>query len=463
MATITSLGAGTSLELETIITQLQEANQTTLDAITSRQESYEVKISSFSQITSSVQSLLDAAKALGKSDTLNAVKSAITGDSITVTTTTGATPGQYSLQVDAVATAQRLQSASPTDATAKHGTSATLEIELQDGTKTSISVTDTSLQGVAKAINANDAAGVHATIINDGNGGSYLSLTSKKTGEANAVSKISVSGNDGNLGSLLNFDAANAGGGLTETKATDALLTVNGIQVKSATNSVSDAVSGVTFEIAPDAEVGDTAIATITSDPQAIKDAVTKFVTAYNSLQTTLYNLTAFDVAAEQQSPLTGDSTVRNIQSSLASALQVVSGEGTLQTLGALGINSNPDKVAGVAGTLSVDATKLADALANNPADVERVLAGTKGLVASVTKATDSILGTGGSIKNRQNGLQETVDALKEQHDNTETRLNSELDTMRAQFVQLSVLVAQMNSTSSYLTQQFAALSSSTQ
>ncbi|WP_144641516.1 flagellar filament capping protein FliD [Bordetella genomosp. 13] len=463
MATITSLGAGTSLELETILKQLDAANQTTLDAITTRQKSYEVKVSSFSQLQSSVQSVLDAAKALANVDTLNAVKSSVSGDSVTVSTASGATPGQYSITVNQVATAQRLQSSTPIDRTVAHGTGGTIEIELENGEKSTINLTDTSMDAVAKAINANDKAGVHATIINDGENGSYLMLTSKETGEKNAIAKITVTGNSGDLASLLDYDAATPGGNLNQTQAArDANVTINGVAVKSASNSISDAVDGVTFTIAPDAEVNDKATVTITSDPTAITDAVKKFVNAYNSLQTTLYSLTSFDVDAETQNPLTGDGTARSIQTSLAGALQVASGEGAIQTLGALGITSNPDKVAGVAGTLAVDSVKLNKALASNPADVARVLAGPNGLAASITKATDTILGSNGSIKNRQDGLKETVDSLKEQHDNTEARMDAELDNMRARFVALSVMVAQMNSTSSYLTQQFASLSKST-
>lgn len=463
MATITSLGAGTSLELETILKNLSDNNETVLKQITNRQSSYEVKVSSFSQLQSSVQSVLDAAKALGSTNTMNAVKSSATGDSVSVTTKPGATPGQYSVVVNQVATAQQFQSATPLSRTATHGTGGTIDIELQNGQKTTVALTDTSLEGVVKAINANDKAGVRATLINDGDNGSYLMLTARDTGEANSVSKITVSGNSGDLGSLLNFDSADAtGGGLTETQAKDAEVVINGITVKSASNSVSTAVDNVTFTISPDAQAGDKSTVVISNDTTAITDAVKKFVNAYNALQTTLYNLTSFDVAAETQQSLTGDSTARSIQTSLASALQVVSGEGAMQTLGALGITTNPDKVAGVAGTLVVDNVKLTNALASNPADVARVLAGPNGLSASITKATDSILGSNGSIKTRQDGLKETVKALKEQYDNTKSHMDADLETMRAQFVKLSVLVAQMNSTSSYLTQQFASLSRST-
>lgn len=461
MATITSLGAGTSLDLESILKQLQDANQSTLDAITARQESYEVKISSFSQLQSSVQSVLDASKALGESKTMNAVKSSVTGTGVTVSTTDGATPGAYTVEIEKLATSQRLQSAAPISRTEKHGTGGTIEIELKNGEKSTITLTDnTSLEGVAKAINADDKSGVTATIINDGDNGSYLMLTSKETGAENAVSKITVTGNSGNLNSVLSYDAAATGGGLEQSQeAVDAEVTINGIPVKSASNSISTAVDGLTINLAADAEEGSTVTINVTHDTQAIKDAITKFVNAYNSLQTTIASLTAFDVDAETQSPLTGDSTARSIQTSLAGALQIISGEGALQSLGHLGITTNPDRVAGVPGTLRVDQTKLDAALKDNPGDVARVLAGPNGLSASFKKATDAILGSSGSIKNRQDGLQETVDALQEQHDNTEARLDAELDNMRAQFVNLSVLVAQMESTSSYLTQQFANMS----
>jgi len=464
MATITSLGAGTQLDLESILEKLSANNDDILKQISARQQSYEVKISSFSQLQSSVQSLQDAAQALGSDKTMNAVKSAATGDSITVAATDGAAPGQYAVTIDRIATAQHLQSASPTSRSESHGAHGTLEITLQNGTTTTIDLTDTSLDGVAKAINANDEVGVHATLINDGDNGAYLMLSAEDTGLDNAVSTIVVSQDSGDLGTWLNYDAAQSGGGMISSgpPAQDALLTINGIQVRSASNHIDDAVDGVTFNISPDAAEGDTATVTVSRDTSAITNAVKQFVNAYNALQTTLYSLTAFDVDAETQNPLTGDGTARSIQTTLASALQVVSGDGALQTLGALGITTNPDKVSGVGGTLVVDQDNLDAALKNNPADVARILAGPNGLAASIQDASRPILGTGGAIKTRQDGLQKTADTLQLEHDNTKTRMDAELDNMRQQFVQLSVLVAQMNSTSSYLTQQFASLSSST-
>ncbi|ARP94285.1 flagellar filament capping protein FliD [Bordetella genomosp. 13] len=462
MATITSLGAGTSLDLETILKGLQDANQTTLDGITARQKSYEVKISSFSQLQSSVQSVLDASNALADSKTLNAVKSSVTGKGVSLTTQAGAAPGQYSVTVDRLAKSQRLQSAA-VDRTENHGSGGTIEIELRNGDKSTITLEEnTSLEEVAKAINASDEAGVYATVINNGSGGSHLMLTSKQTGVDNAVTKITVTGNDGDLDQILSYDAATTGGGLTQTQeANDAELTINGIDVTSSGNSISDVIDGVTINLAADVEEGSTVTIDITHDAAALSGAVTKFVNAYNSLQTTIYNLTKFDVEAETQSALTGDSTARGIQTSLAAALQVVSDEGTVRTLAQLGITINPEKVGGAGGTLSIDQTKLDEALKENPGDVARLLAGPNGLSASIKKATDSMLGAEGSIATRQDGLRNTVDSLQEQHDNTEARLEGELDIMRAQFVNLSVLVAQMESTSSYLTQQFANMSSS--
>src|SRR5690606_10317752 len=181
---------------------------------------------------------------------------------------------------------------------------------------------------------------------------------------------------------------------------------------------------------------------------------VKAFVDAYNSLQSTIADLTAFDVSSESQSALTGDGTTRNIQSTIAAALRVVGGEGTLRTLSQLGITSNP-----TSGKLELDETKLDKALAGNPADVARLFGGAGGLAEKMKTATDGILGSNGSIKTRTEGLQETVESLQDQYDRTKVSIQATMDNYRAQFTRLDALVAQMNSLSSYLTQQFEAMS----
>ncbi|MCD0504626.1 flagellar filament capping protein FliD [Bordetella petrii] len=456
MASITSLGSGSGLtNLEDMLTQLQEAEETRLTQITARQTSFKTRISAYSKIQSAVEAVQKAAAALSDSATLGAVKSNVKGEGLTVKTEAGAVAGDYRISISELAAAQTLKSGAVEDRKAQMGSGGSLEITLADDSTATVELgSDTSLDGVAKAINSNDEAGVRATIITDGNGDSYLMLTSKTTGEQAAVK--SISSDNSAVQAVVGYDAAAASPMSEQQAARNAVISINGITVESQSNTISEAIDGVTLELTATTAADESITVSVTTDPTVLSKAVKSFVDAYNALQTTIGDLTAFDVSTESQSALTGDGTTRNIQSGIAGALRVVGSEGTLRTLSQLGITTNP-----TTGKLELDQEKLDKALADNPADVNRLFTGPGGLSEKMKAATDSILGSSGSIKTRTDGLQDTVDSLQDQYDRTKVSIQATMDNYRAQFTRLDTLVAQMNNISNYLTQQFNALSKS--
>jgi len=243
---------------------------------------------------------------------------------------------------------------------------------------------------------------------------------------------------------------------LTATDAVDAEIDINGIPIKSGTNNISTAIDGVTLNLSSKTEENKPITLKLESDPSVASKAIQSFVTAYNTLQTTIKNLTAFDAAAATNQPLTGDGTTRAIQSSLAGALQVLSGEGSLRSLADLGITTNPQT-----RQLTLDQTKLDKALSTNGADVSRLLTGTNGLAANFEKATKDILSDTGSIKTKTDGLAKSIATVKDQYTRAKAAGEAQLELMRAQFVQLDKFVAQQSVTANYLTQQFAAMNKS--
>ncbi|MBO9357808.1 flagellar filament capping protein FliD [Bordetella petrii] len=454
MASITSLGSGSGLtNLEDMLEQLQAAEETRLTQITARQTSFKTRISAYSKIQSMVEAVQKAASALGDPATLGAVKSTVGGEGLTVKTAAGAVAGNYKISIDSLATSQTLKSAGIEDRKAAMGSGGSIEITLANDETATIELgSDTSLDGVAKAINGNDDAGVRATIITDGEGYSYLMLTSKDTGESAAVR--SITSDNTAVQDVVGYQAGSTSPLSEEQAAQNARVAINGIVVESQSNTIADAIDGVTLELSATTEAGKPINVAITSDTSVLSKAVKTFVDAYNSLQTTIADLTAFDVGTESQSALTGDGTTRNIQSTMAAALRVTGSEGTLRTLGQLGITTNP-----TTGKLDLDQTKLDKALAENPADLARLFGGAGGLSEKMQAAADSILGDDGAIQARTDGLQDTVDSLQDQYDRTKISIQATMDNYRAQFTRLDSLVAQMNNISNYLTQQFDAMS----
>ncbi|KDB70155.1 flagellar filament capping protein FliD, partial [Bordetella bronchiseptica] len=283
MATISSLGSS-GLELEGILEKLQAAEEKKLTLITARQASYETRISAYSKIQAAVEAVQKAAATLGSIDTLSAVKAVVSGDGLSVKTAAGAVPGQYTVNIDKLATAQNLQSGELDSRTDKHGTGGSIEIVQKDGTTTTVTLgEDTSLNGIVKAINGTDGLDVRATVISDGNGKHYLMLNNKTEGTEAAVTRITVSGNQ-EVADILDFDAANAGASnlTVQLAAQKAELTINGIPVVSDTNTVETAIDGLTLTLTKQTAAPLTV--TVSSDPSVAATAVNDFVKAYNGL-----------------------------------------------------------------------------------------------------------------------------------------------------------------------------------
>ncbi|BEG73234.1 flagellar filament capping protein FliD [Achromobacter xylosoxidans] len=461
MASITNLGSVSGLPLEETLKKLQDAEDKKLSIYTTRAQSYQTRIDAYAKVQSALEALQKSAAVLGKTETMAAIKGSVTGGTALTATVAaeGAVAGQYVIEVKNLASAQSLQSGAVADRTAKHGEVGSFEIELADGTKRTIDLKgDTSLNGIVKAINADDKSGLRATVINDGNGNNYLMLTAKDTGTQASIKNITVTG-DQSLKDILSFSTANDGTttGMTNTAAADAELTINGITVKSGSNNVSKAIDGITLNLTEKTEAGKPITLKLEADTSVANKAIQDFVKNYNTLQSTIKSLTAFDAKAATNQPLTGDGTTRSIQASMTNALQAVLGEGSVRSLADLGITTDPQT-----RQLKLDQTKLDKALAENPADVTKLLTGDKdGLAKKFDTAFKDVLGSTGSLKTRTDGLAKSISDLDAQQKRAKAASDAEMDQLRTRFVALDKYVSQLAVTGNYLTQQFAAMNKS--
>ncbi|CAN7706623.1 flagellar filament capping protein FliD [Cupriavidus necator] len=465
MATISSIGIGSNLQLSTLLDQLQKAEQAPLDAINAQAKSYQTKLSAYSQLQSVLSAYQAAAKKLSDATTFGAVKATLgTPDVMSVSTAANAVPGNYSITVGALATAQSLVSGNVANQKAAIG-GGELVFDFGEALATGGAATstkkvtipaDSSLESMRDAINK-AGIGVTASIINDGSASPYrLVLTSDKTG---TQATMRVSSTDPALNNVIAFDpAAAAGVNKMEQKVppANATLKINGIDVVSQSNAVVDASQGVTMNLA---KTGTTTLV-VTRDNDAIKTSVQALVTAYNNIQSTAKSLTAFDTKAGTSSALTGDGTLRSIQSSLRTMLggAMDDGNGGKITLIDVGISFNKD------GTMALDSTKLTKALNDNLGGVTAMFSsttGSGGLGKQASDYIDSLTKTDGALKSAQDGITKTLKDLEGDYTRVQDRVTATIDRYKAQFTQLDLVVAQMNRTSSYLTQQFNALNNS--
>ena len=439
MASISSLGIGSGLDLNGLLDQLQEAERGKLAPIERQLETQQTKISAYGQLQSAMSQFQTSAAALNDSALYESLSTNVGGSAITAAADGEAQPGAYNVTVDRLATAGTLATTSVPDATVAltaEDTSLTLTFAGQDDVDVAISANST-LEDVRDAINAQQDSGVSASIIFDGE--EYrLALSSTQTGAAASIEGVTFGTA---FGSELATDVVQAG--------QNAVLNVNGVEITSPTNQVEGAIQGVTLNLQ---EEGTSTVA-VEQDTRAVREAITSFVDAYNDLKGTIGEL-GFNAETGVAGELTGDSAMRTVESRLRS---VLSGgmEGEFSMLSDIGITLQRD------GTLAVDSDKLDDVIANNQEALSTFFAGDAsdaGMAGQINQTLTQLLGTNGAVSGAISGAENRVESLGERYVRMEQSIEQTIARYRTQFGQLDGMIAQMNQTSDYLTQQFDAL-----
>lgn len=387
MVASASSTTGTNIDVASIVSQLMTVEQRPLTVLANKVTDYNTKLSAFGIVKSALSNFQTAVSALSDTSKFKALN-ATPGDSTILTTSvsTSAAPGVYAVNTTLLAQAQTLMSGGTLSDTISLGNGATtLSFQFGTsgtpgsfGTAKTVSVNaNSSLQDISTAVNAANI-GVNATVVNDGTATPYhLVFTASNTGVANSMSIATA---DATLIPMLNYDQVGVGGmNMTEAAAArNATLTVNGVPISSATNTVTGAIQGVTLNLTkPNA----TTSVTVARDTATISASVSGFITAYNNLSTTLNNISAYDPVSKKGAALQGDATVLMLQSKLRATLNtaISTSGGSLTTLSQIGVSFQKD------GSLALDSTKLNTAISNNFDDIAS-------LFAATGKATDNLV-----------------------------------------------------------------------
>jgi flagellar hook-associated protein 2 len=262
---------------------------------------------------------------------------------------------------------------------------------------------------------------------------------------------VVAAGGDGGLAGLT-YDPLAQTNGLTPIQpAQDAIVNIAGFPVHSATNTVDAAIDGVTLTLKNKAP-GTIVSLTVANDNAAIQNKVNGFVSAYNTLQKQITTLRGYDANAKTAGPMLGDAMLLNIEGQLRRLMGAPVAGTTVPytTLSNLGIT------AGVDGTLSLDSTKFQAALAANPTAVSAVFSGADGVATKLYTAVGGHIATGGDISTRDGTLSTQRKDLTAQRTALDARMQVVQARYLKQFNALDSLLTQMQSTSSYLTQQLA-------
>lgn len=448
------------IDVAGLVSQLMTIEQRPLTALNTRETSYQSKISALGTVKSSLSAFQTAAQRLSD---LSARPTNITSLSnstlFAASASSAAAAGVHSIEVGTLAQSQKLAATGQADAAAAigGGTSTTLTFDFGTtsggvfasggGTPKTVTIdgSNNTLQGIRDAINAANI-GVTANIVNDGTATPYrLTLSSNATGLSSTM-QISVSG-EAALSDLLNYDP-NGVMNMTQTAAAqNASLIVDGIAVSKPSNTVTDVIDGVTLTLLKQTTGPETL--EVKRDTATFQTAAEGFAKAYSDLNKTISDLTAYNATTRKAAALQGDSVIRGIQSQLRSILgSSVATGGALTTLSQIGLSPQKD------GSLTVDATKLANAVNNHFGDLEALLSSPNGLAYSLGQYIGTTLGIDGALTGRTESYNASIRDIGKQREAINARLTIVEARYRRQFTALDSMLSSMNQTSSYLTKQ---------
>lgn len=459
MASISSAGLGSGLDVNGLVSQLVAAEKApTSGRLTTRETRVQSLLSAYGTLKSSVAEFQDALKKLKQPATFSSHSASSSDtDLLKVSAGTSAVPATYSVKVEAVAQTQKLASAGYASAATAVGTG---RLDIAAGGKNfsvNIDSGNQSLAGIRDAINsASGNPGVKATLVTASTG-THLVITAAGSGAAQAVKMTAVTG-VGDSGDLaqLNYDPLALSNPMTvKSEARDARINLDGFTLTSATNTFSDAIAGLTLTVV-DADPDTTLEVKVDQDRAASRQAIDQFVSGYNKLRSTLNSLTAFNASTKSAGQLQGDSTTMQLASTLRNEINtaLAGADVDLDTLAELGISS-----AAKGGTLSVDSTRMDKVLSTRFDDVAKMFSGDSGFAARLNSSLDRFTASQGSIQSRTDSLQAQAKSLSAQRDALELRMSKLESRYLAQFTALDKLMSGLSSTSSFLTQQLSNLS----
>ena len=454
VASGTSAGAagGSVINVSSLVSQLVAAAQAPQEAvITSQTQAVTSEMSSVGQLKSALstfQSSLSAIDTPAAFDSLSASSS--NSAAFTATVGSGATLGSYSVSISQLAQAQQMVSSTAYSSSSATVGTGTLQLSL-GGSSFSVSIggSNNTLSAIAAAINSvSGNPGIQASVVT-GTSGAHLVLTSTLTGAANTISIAETDTGSG-------LSALTYGSGSTnytqQAAAQDASFSIAGISYTSPSNTVTDALSGVTLNL--QATTTSAASLTVADNTSTIQTNIQSFVDAYNTLQSSLTTLGGYNASTGTAGPLMGNPALTIAQSQIQSALysMVDTGSSTYTSLASIGITANSD------GSLSLNTAQLSVALNTNFSAVSTLFGGTNGVASGLNTVLNNELGSNGSIASLSQSLVQQNTALTQQSQQLTQRMSLLQASLTEQYSALNALLSQLQSTSSYLTQAFATL-----
>lgn len=465
MASISSPGIGSGLDVQSIVSQLVALEKVPLQQLQAQASSFQTKLSTYGTIKSQVSSMGEAAAKLSTSSGWNAVTATSSNAAaIGVTASAGAAATSFTMQVSQLAKAQSTASTAVATGSAVGEGSLTIELGQWAGTSftagaaasvnITVDATDT-LSAIASKING-AGAGVSATVLRDASGERLL-VRSNDTGEANGF-RISAADTDGNNTdasglSRLAFDAGNPSGQTLSQAGENALATVNNVPISSASNKLTDTLPNMTIELqqvtALPVEIK------VSTDTETIKKNVQAFVDSYNTLSATLASATRYDEGSKRAGALQGDATALGLQNALRGMMRSVTSSTPFERLSDIGIEMQ------TGGQLQIKQTKL-DAALSNLDGLQSLFTtatgndSTEGFGLKLKRFADGLLSSEGMVSTKTEGIQRSIDRNGREQERVNERAARVEVRLLQQYNAMDATVGRLSGLNAFVSQQIA-------
>jgi flagellar hook-associated protein 2 len=424
-------GLVSGLSTSSLISSLMQVESAPQTRLKTKVTSAETVVTAYQSVNSKLAALKTAADDLSQLSTWRSIKPASSSTAVTATAsgaTTNTSTGSVTFDVVSLARAQ--VSTARVAATGDITTADSISVNIGAGDPISIDIhADKSAKGISDALNAAGLT-VKSSVVTTSQGDSILQLTSTKSGTANG---FTVTG--------LDFDLK------TAVPPQDAQLQVGGAEedggytVTSATNTFTGLMAGVTLT-ANKVETG--VSVNVTSDVTGIASRFQALVDAANAVLTEVTAQTAYDPDQNKGSTLTGDFMVRQLTSTVLSA--VSQGQKDFGSLSKLGIQL--DKT----GQLTFDADKFTAAYNADPAAIK-----TAGIAFGDTFEALSVKSQD-NVTSAITGRKTLIDSMNTEIDNWSTRLTAKQEALQKQYATLETSLSKLKSQGTWLAGQISSL-----
>ena len=448
---ITSAGAGSQLDLESVIAASVAAKKAQLQQpIIKKQNSTQIAISGIGQLKSSLTTFTDILDTLSKPGAFNKRAINITQDKdnpvMKVESKSGGSNGQYNVTVKKLATTSRQEGLFDSSTTALITQDGQLTFKAGDKEfKVDVKAGDT-LQDIRKSINSNsDNFGLSANIVNTADGKAKLIIDSGVSGDGKG---LTITGNTSELGM---FSIGEPGSVMSQTQAaSSAEILIDGNELKSDTNVFDDSIQDLKLTVLRVSDEDSSGglksnKVDVSTDKSSIEDMVKQFIDGYNALQDKMdalgkRNSIVGGVRQDDGGALAGDASTRTISSFMANTITGNTGSSTTySSIFEIGIKMDNK------GKLSLDKEKFGQAVDKNFDQVVALFGGDDGLAGTLNKGLKEYTKSGGMLAERTDTLNADLRSLNQKQVTSNAQLAKYEASLRAQYGSLDVLLAKMN------------------